>query len=97
MSATEKISITIGRRELRDARRLAARQGASLSTFISGAVRDRVEQQARREAAEAVLAGFGPEDRATPAEMEALLARWAAPAPGKARRAPARRAAGRRR
>ena len=91
MAITDKISITIGRGELRDARRLSARLGLSLSTFISHAVRDRVAEQVRREAAQAVLAGFPAEDRATPAEMAALLARWAEPAP-RARRAPGQRA-----
>ncbi len=76
MSATEKISITIARGELRHARTLASRLGVSLSTFISHAVRDRVAEQARREAAAAVLAGFSAEDRATEEEMAALLGRW---------------------
>ena len=94
MSGTEKISITIGRGELRDARRLAARLGLSLSTFISAAVRDRLEEQARREAAATVLAGFSPDDRASAAEMAELLERWAPPVQSApVRRAPARRAA----
>jgi hypothetical protein len=79
MAATDKISISIGRSELRDAKRVASRLGLSLSTFITDAVRDRLAEQARREAAAAVLAGFPPEDRATPNEMAELLQRWAAP------------------
>ena len=79
MSVTEKVSITIARRELRDAKRLASRLGVSLSSFISDAVRGRVAEQGRREAAQAVLARFPLEDRATPEETTALLQRWAAP------------------
>jgi hypothetical protein len=79
MAATDKISISIGRSELRDAKRVASRLGLSLSTFITDAVRDRLAEQARTEAAAAVLAGFLPEDRATPEEMAELLQLWAAP------------------
>jgi hypothetical protein len=39
MAATDKISISIGRSELRDAKRVASRLGLSLSTFITDAVR----------------------------------------------------------
>ena len=76
MGATEKISITIGRVELRTARARAARRGLSLSMFITDAVRQSIEEQERREAAAAVLAKFAPEDRATAEEQEVLLERW---------------------
>ena len=76
MPSTEKISVTIGRDELRQAKHLASRLGLSLSSFISEAVRLRIEAQARREAGLEVLATFEPEDRATPEEMEAFLASW---------------------
>ena len=98
MSATEKISVTIGRAELGQAKRLASRLGVSLSGFITDAVRERVRDQARREAALEVLAGFAPHDRATPAETRALLEQWAAPtAPARKPRPtrPARKKAGR--
>jgi hypothetical protein len=78
MGATEKISITLGRDELRGAKRLAAQLGLSLSTFVSDAVKRRLEAQARAEAGLEVLRTFPPEDRATPAEMRALLAHWGA-------------------
>jgi hypothetical protein len=77
MTATEKVSVTIGREELRDAKRIAARLGLSLSTFVTAAVRRQVEEQARRDAALEVLASFAPEDRATEQEMSDLLALWA--------------------
>ena len=98
MPATEKISVTIGRKELGHAKRLASRQGVSLSGFITEAVRERVREQERREAALEVLASFSPEDRATPAEARALLARWGqVTAPAHARRSRgAARAPGRR-
>lgn len=92
VSTTQKISVTLGREELRGAKRIASRLGLSLSTFITDAVRSRIEQQARLEAGLAVLATFEPADRATPEEMQALLDRWTAP-PGR----PRKKARGRRR
>lgn len=76
---TEKISVTIQRNELRDAKRLASRLGLSLSAFITNAVRGEIERQARKEAGLGVLATFDPEDRASPAEMRELLSEWATP------------------
>jgi len=92
MPATEKISVTIGRKELGHAKRLASRQGVSLSGFITEAVRERVREQERREAAMEVLASFSPEDRATPAEAQALLDRWAPPLTSVPKRRGGRRA-----
>jgi hypothetical protein len=92
MAATEKISVTIGRRELGHAKQLASRLGISLSGFITDAVRDRVREQQRREAARQVLKSFAPEDRASPAEAAALLEHWAAP-PSPAPKRPRRRTA----
>lgn len=82
MAATEKISVTIGRAELGQAKRVASRLGISLSGFITDAVRERIREQERREAGLEVLAGFKPEERATPAEARALLERWSAPKTG---------------
>jgi hypothetical protein len=76
MAATEKISITLGRAELRSAKRLASKLGLSLSTFVNDAVKKRLEAQARKQAGLEVLASFPPEDRATPDEMQALLTLW---------------------
>ena len=76
MPATEKISVTIGRAELRRAKQLASRLGLSLSTFISDAVRQRLRARERQDAGRAVLATFAPEERPTADEMSALLARW---------------------
>ncbi|MCC6902390.1 MAG: hypothetical protein IT377_25690 [Polyangiaceae bacterium] len=95
MSTTAKVSVTLSRADLQGAKRLAARLGTSLSSFITEAVRRRIEEQARREAAETVVAGFPSEDRASPEEMQSLLATWA-PSVGehprtKRKRRPARR------
>jgi hypothetical protein len=91
MATTEKISVTLGREELRGAKRLASRLGLSLSTFITDAVRRRIEEQARQEAGLEVLATFDSEDRASPSEMKALLALWTKPS--RARSRPKRRTA----
>ena len=93
MGATEKISITIGRVELRTAKARAARRGLSLSMFITDAVRQSIDEQERREAAAAVLATFAPEDRATAEEQAVLLERWGVrprSAPRASAKAPAR-------
>jgi hypothetical protein len=76
VSTTEKISITIGSSDLRHAKKVASRLGLSLSTFIADAVRERLAEQERREAAKAVVASFAPEDRATAEEAAQLLGRW---------------------
>src|SRR5437867_2315767 len=76
MPATEKISVTIGREELRRAKQLASRLGLSLSTFISDAVRQRVRARERQGAGRAVIATFAPEERPSADEMRALLSRW---------------------
>ncbi len=76
MPATEKISVTIGRDELAHAKRLASLLGVSLSGFITDAVRERIQEQARRSAALEVIATFAPEERASAAEAKALLEKW---------------------
>jgi hypothetical protein len=76
MAATEKISITLGREELRGAKRLASELGLSLSTFVNDAVKHRLAARSRQRAGFEVIATFAPDERATPQEMEALLALW---------------------
>jgi hypothetical protein len=89
MAVTEKISITLGKAELRGAKRLASRLGLSLSTFVNDAVKRRLEAQERKQAGLEVLATFEHADRATPEEMEALLTSWSGPGlrTGRTRRA----------
>jgi len=77
MAATEKISVTIGRAELSHAKRLADHLGLSLSGFITDALKERIQEQARREAAQEVLRTFAVDDRASPEEASALLEHWA--------------------
>jgi hypothetical protein len=82
MASTEKISITLGREQLKSAKRLASELGLSLSTFVNDAVRQRVEAEARTLAGLEVIASFPPEERATPEEMRALMDKWSeSPAP----------------
>jgi len=87
MPATEKISVTIGREELRRAKQLASRFGLSLSTFINDAVREQIRARERREAGRAVIATFAPDEHPTTEEMRALLSRWGMrPSANRARR-----------
>ena len=89
MSTTEKISITIGRAELKHAKILASRLGLSLSTVITDAVREHVEAKARKTAGLAVLATFPAEDQPSEREMQKLLQAWGVPAQPVSTRSPA--------
>jgi hypothetical protein len=79
MAATEKISVAMGREELRLARTAAREAGVSLSAFVTEAVRDRLTEKRRREAALDVLATFDREDFPTAARERELLALWSSP------------------
>jgi hypothetical protein len=76
MAVTEKVSVALGREELRLARQAAARDGVSLSAFLTVAVRARLAERRRLEAARAVLAGFAADDWPSAEEEAALLAAW---------------------
>jgi hypothetical protein len=91
MAATEKVSVAIGRDELRFAKDAAAQDGVSLSTFVTGAVRARIEDRRRLEAARHVLATFDAEDFPTTDEQRELLALWAPPRAASTLRIPRRR------
>jgi hypothetical protein len=77
MPTTEKVSVAMGRDELRLAKDAAEQEGMSLSAFVTGAVRARIEERRRLEAARRVLATFQPEDFPSAEEQRALLALWA--------------------
>jgi len=79
MAITEKVSVAIGRDELRLAKTAAEQEGVSLSAFVTGALRARLEERRRLEAARRVLATFDPEDVPTDDERRGLLALWAQP------------------
>jgi hypothetical protein len=75
-AVTRKISVAMGREELRSAKTAAAEEGVSLSAYVTRAVRDRLEERQRLEAAREVLATFSPEDFPTPDEQRELIALW---------------------
>lgn len=79
MATTEKISVALGRDELRLAKTAAEQDGVSLSAFVTGAVRARIEERRRMEAARQVLEMFAPEDFPTVEEQRELLTLWASP------------------
>jgi hypothetical protein len=91
MPATAKISVAMGRDELSLAKTAAEDEGISLSAFVTKAVRARLEEKRRMEAAAEVLATFAADDHPTPAEERDLLALWSSPAPARktSHRAPA--------
>jgi uncharacterized protein (DUF1778 family) len=91
MATTEKISVALGRDELQLARTAAEQDGVSLSAFVTGAVRARIEERRRLEAARQVLEMFEPEDFPTADEQRELLALWASPRMASTRRGPPRR------
>jgi uncharacterized protein (DUF1778 family) len=91
MATTEKISVAIGRDELRLAKHAADQEGMSLSAFVTGAIRAQIEERRRLEAARQVLATFEPEDFPTADEQRELLALWALPRTASIPRTPRRR------
>jgi hypothetical protein len=76
MAVTQKISVAMGREELRLAKTAAREAGVSLSAFVTEAVRDRLTEKRRREAAQAVLATFDREDFPTHERERELLELW---------------------
>ena len=96
MAITQKISVAMGRTELRLAKTAAENEGVSLSAYVTRAVRDRLEERERQEAQREVLATFLPQEIPTADEQRALVAFWnrQGPAPSlsprrKTRRRPA--------
>jgi hypothetical protein len=79
MNTTEKISITLGRVELQQAKSLASQLGLSLSTVITDAVREHVEAKARKAAGLAVLATFAASDLPSEKKTQQLLQLWSQP------------------
>lgn len=86
MATTEKISVALGREELQIARRAAEEEGLSLSAFVTTAIRARVAEKRRADAARQVLASFEDDELPTPAQEDALLATWSSPRRGPTRR-----------
>jgi hypothetical protein len=76
MAVTQKVSVSIERGQLRWAKSLSKRAGVSVSSVLSEALRFYREEKARELAARQLLAKFAPEDRASPDEAKALLAKW---------------------
>ena len=96
MPATQKISVAMGRDELRVAKIAAHEEGVSLSAYITRAVQQRLEERRRQEAARAFLATFGPDELPTPEEEHALIELWThtrtrTVAPGSSKARPSRR------
>ena len=79
MAATQKISVAMGRDELRLAKTAAEEEGVSLSAYVTRAVRERLEERQRLEAAREVLATFAPDELPTPEEQRRLLELWTRP------------------
>jgi hypothetical protein len=77
MAATQKISVAMGRAELRLAKTAAEEEGVSLSAYVTLAVRERLEERRRVEAAREFLATFAPDELPTPDEQRQLVELWA--------------------
>jgi hypothetical protein len=76
MAATQKVSVAMGRDELRLAKTAAHEEGVSLSAFVTRAVRERLQERRRLEAAREFLATFTPEELPTPDEQHQLVELW---------------------
>ena len=76
MAATQKISVAMGRDELRLAKTAAHEEGVSLSAYVTRAVRERLQERRRMEAAREFLATFAPEELPTAEEQRTLADLW---------------------
>lgn len=76
MPTTAKISVAMGREELRLAKTAATAEGISLSAFVTRAVRDRLAEQRRLNAARAVMATFDVGDFPSAEEQEEIVTSW---------------------
>ena len=79
MAVTQKISVAMGRDELRLARAAARKTGISLSAYVTAAVRERLAEQRRAEAARELIASFTEAELPTPDEQQRLVALWTRP------------------
>jgi hypothetical protein len=88
MAATQKISVAMGRNELRLAKTAADDEGVSFSAYVTRAVRDRLKERERQQARREILATFLPHEIPTADEQRALGAFWnrEGPAPSLPRR-----------
>jgi hypothetical protein len=82
MAATQKISVAMGRDELRLAKTAAHEEGVSLSAYVTRAVRERLQERRRLEAAQQFLATFAPDELPTPEEQRELVELWTRARPG---------------
>ena len=78
MTVTAKVSVAMGREELRLAKTAATAEGISLSAFVTRAVRDRLAEQRRLAAAREVMATFDVGDVPSLEEQEGIVASWLA-------------------
>jgi hypothetical protein len=76
MAVTQKISVAMGRIELRLAKTAAEDEGVSLSAFVTRAVRERLEEREREEARREILATFLPHEIPSAEEQRALASFW---------------------
>jgi hypothetical protein len=79
MAATEKISVAMGRDELRLAKTAAEEEGVSLSAYVTRAVRERLEERRRLEAAREFLRTFAADELPSAEEQRELVELWTRP------------------
>jgi hypothetical protein len=76
---TQKISVAMGRDELRLAKTVAKEEGVSLSAYVTLAVRERLEERRRLEAAREFLRTFVPKELPSAEEQRQLVELWTRP------------------
>ncbi len=76
MATTQKISVAMGRDELRLAKTAADEEGMSLSAYVTRAVRDRLAERRRMEAAREFLSTFGDDELPTDEEKRQFVELW---------------------
>jgi hypothetical protein len=75
----QKTSIALGKDELTAAKKAAAREGLSLSAFLSKLVRAHIAQEMRFDAMDRFVKKHAPKHRLTEEARAAIEAEWSAP------------------
>jgi Arc/MetJ-type ribon-helix-helix transcriptional regulator len=79
MSSSQKVSVSLHDEELRWVKATAKRSRLSVSSLVNEALRLLREERERKQAQQAFLAQYEPEERATDAEMEEIRKEWRQP------------------
>lgn len=78
-SKTTKLSVTVNAYDLAEVKTLALSEGVSVSSLVTKAMRDYINEAERRRVAMEILAEYAPGEFPTESEGQALLKKWSTP------------------